>query len=271
MVHVITQIFATSIVVGDIGFFLICRNKKTIILASLFSAPIGWILEIISIRLRFFSYSIRVLPIFGLPFPIFLGWFFVMLYGSIVISRLYELVNQKEAPLTKKQKCKIFIETAGIYTFPVSWGPALISIVYYVNFSLQNNQDVLNSYTWNVSDIFGLPFFSYILWQIALVYGVLICLLSFEKLKNKKLKKLDKFILITLCALMITPLGWGIEFYGVNSHSPIWSYNSNNPLMLFGPYNIPYLIYFGWFCIIFICMYYTISKFYGNKDIKQLS
>ncbi|MFX0135687.1 MAG: hypothetical protein ACFFDN_18730 [Candidatus Hodarchaeota archaeon] len=264
MVHVITQIFATSIVAGDIGFFLICRNKRMIILATLLSAPIGWILEIISIQLGFFTYSIKqLIPVFGLPLPIWFGWFFVMLYGSITITRLLELVNRRNLPLTKNEKFKIFLEAAVIYTFPVSWGPAIISIGYYLNYWLQNNQGVLISHTWHVFDVIGLPFFSYLLWVGVMLYGVLICLFLFERKKNKQITNFEKFILISASALTITPLGWGIEFYGVGSHSPIWSYSSNNPLFILGPYNIPYLIYLGWFCIIFLCMFYILSCFYN--------
>lgn len=266
MVHVITQIFATTIVAGDIGFFLFCRNKRMIILATLLSAPIGWILEIISIQLGFFSYSIKqLIPIFGLPLPIWFGWFFVMLYGSITITRLLELINRSQLPLTRNEKIRIFLEVAAIYTFPVSWGLAIISIGYYINYWLQSNYVVLASHTWHIFDIIGLPFFSYLLWIGVMVYGVLVSLLLFEWKKNKQLKKFGKFILIVASALTITPLGWGIEFYGVGSHSPIWSYNSNNPIMLLGPYNIPYLIYFGWFFIIFICMFLILSYSYNWK------
>ncbi|MHA1377901.1 MAG: hypothetical protein ACTSRG_05925 [Candidatus Helarchaeota archaeon] len=265
MVHVITQIFATSIVVGDIGFFLIARNKKTILFAALLASPLGWVLEIFSIKVGFFSYSIKqLLPIFGLPLPIWFGWFFVILYGSIVITRLKELVDREERPLTRNEKIVTYLEVAATYTFPVSWGPAIISIGYYIYFWLQNNQGVLASHTWHVNDIIGLPIFTYLLWIGVMLYGVLICLLFFERYKNKTLSNLDKFILTITCALTITPLGWGIEFYGVGSHSPIWSYNSSasNPFTILGPYNIPYLIYFGWFCIIFIGMYYILSVFY---------
>ncbi|NVM01880.1 MAG: hypothetical protein HWN67_06070 [Candidatus Helarchaeota archaeon] len=266
MVHVITQIFATTIVAGDIGFFLICRNKKSIILATFLSAPIGWVLEIISIQLGFFSYSIKqLIPIFGLPLPIWFGWFFVMLYGSITITRLLELVNRTNSPLTRNKKMKIFLEVAAIYTFPVSWGLAIISVGYYINYSLQNNQGVLLSHTWHIFDIIGLPFYTYLLWIGVMLYGIIVCLLIFERKKNKQLTNFEKFVLIVASALTITPLGWGIEFWGVVSHSPIWSYNSNNPLMLLGPYNIPYLIYFGWFCIILICMYLILSYFYNWK------
>ncbi len=266
MVHVITQIFATTIVAGDIGFFLICRNKRMIILATLLSAPIGWILEIISIQLGFFSYSIKqLIPIFGLPLPIWFGWFFVMLYGSITITRLLELVNNTNLPLTRRDKIKMLIEVGAIYTFPVSWGLAIISVGYYINNWLQNNYGVLASHTWLISDIIGLPLFSYFLWLSVMIYGVLVCLFLFEWKKHKELKSFGKFILIAASALTITPLGWGIEFYGVGSHSPIWSYNSNNPIMVLGPYDIPYLIYFGWFFIIFICMFYILSYFYNWK------
>ncbi|MHA1298106.1 MAG: hypothetical protein ACTSO9_01525 [Candidatus Helarchaeota archaeon] len=265
MVHVITQIFSTSIVVGDIGFFLISRNKRTIILAALHAAPIGWVLEIASINLGFFSYSIKqLIPIFGLPLPILFGWFFVILYGSIVLTRLIELVNRENRNLTRNEKVKIYLEVAAIYTFPVSWGPAIISVAYYIYFWLQNNQGVLASHTWHVYDVIGLPLFSYLLWIGVMLYGIFICLLFFEKYKNKSISNFEKFILTITCALTITPLGWGIEFYGVGSHSPIWSYNSsaNNPLTILGPYDIPYLIYFGWFCILFIGMYYILSVSY---------
>jgi len=223
-------------------------------------------LEIVSIQLGLFSYSIKqLIPIFGLPLPIWFGWFFVMLYGSITITHLLELVNRTKMPLTKNEKYRIYLEVAAIYTFPISWGPAIISVVYYINFWLQNNQAVLASHTWHTYDIIGLPFFTYILWICAMLYGILICLFLFERFKKEEITKFKKIILITSCSLTITPLGWGIEFYGVGSHSPIWSYNSTNPIMLLGPYNIPYLIYFGWFCIIFICMYYILSSFYHWK------
>ena len=262
MVHIITQIFASTIVIGDIGFFLISRNKKTIILAAILATPLGWILEIASIQLGFFDYSIKqLIPIFGLPLPIWFGWFFVILYGSIVMTRLIELVNRRKEVLSSREKIKIYLEVAAMYTFPVSWGLALVSIPFYINFWLQGNWDVLYSHSWHINDIIGLPLFSYILWIGTMVYGIFICLLFFERNKDKELSNPERFILTGACALTITPLGWGIEFYGVISHSPIWEYvaDAKNPFTYLGPYDIPYLIYFGWFCILFIGMYYILA------------
>ena len=93
-----------------------------------------------------------------------------------------------------------------------------------------------------------------------MLIGTFFLALFLVKNKNSKENKLKFYGCILISAAALTPLGWGIEFFGVNSHTPIWSYTPNNPFLLMGPLNIPLLVYIGWFLILVVCMFVIYKK-----------
>lgn len=255
MVHIITQIFTSVLAISLVGGMLCVRDHKIVaLLGALVGAPLGWIGENICIALGFFDYSIQqLIPILWLPLPVWFGWFFVMLYGSIILVYMIESVQVRRTEFQEStfngSFLKIFGISTAIYLAPVCWGLLIASPIYLIHHAIVGNWNIVSQIPllWG---IFGLDPFSYFIWIALMLAGVFLVLLIIIQIeKNKtKLPSWKKLLIIPLGAFCISPLGWGIEFYGVNSHSPIWTYvPQGNPLFVFGPFNIPIIIYLGWF------------------------
>ena len=258
MVHAITQIFSTALVMEISIFFLFSKNRKTTLLATFASAPLGWIGEIVAIQLGWWVYSIsQLVPIFGLPLPIWLGWVFTTWYGALVVTHIVEFINS-ERMKNKEFKEKLlysWIFGSIIYTGPVSWGIYLTMPSFYLFNSTMGNTVFLNGFSWNIMDYFGLNLGIYLFWIALMLVGTFFLVLFLLKINSIKKDKLKIIGFLLVAAAVITPLGWGIEFFGTLSHTPIWTYVGGNPFMAFGPFNIPIVIYIGWFFILIVCMF----------------
>ncbi|MHA1796944.1 MAG: hypothetical protein ACTSVY_00735 [Candidatus Helarchaeota archaeon] len=258
MVHAITQIFSTALVLEISLFFLFSKKRKIGLIAMFSSAPLGWILEIISINLGFWDYSISIVPIFGFPLPIWLGWVFTMWYSALIITHLIDFITNDKLMKGKSEKKQVLYSWLFcflMYSGPVSWGILIIMPWFYLFNAVMQNTIFLNDFSWVISDYFGLNIFQYLFWIGLMAIGTFILAYFLIKIKKSDYSKIKFISSILISAAILTPLGWGIEFFGVNSHSPIWSYATNQPLLIFGPLNIPLLVYFGWFLILAVCMY----------------
>ena len=264
MVHAITQIFSTALLTLISLFFLFSKKRKISLLAMICSAPLGWILEIISIALGFWTYSIsQLIPIFGLPLPIWFGWVFTTWYGALIVTNSIDFIRNERFIKDKPEKQQIFytwLYISLMYTGPVLWGIYFTMPWFYIYNATLQNTIFLNGFSWFIFDYFGLNLGLYLFWIGLMLIGTFFLSLFLVKNKNSKESKLKFYGGILVSAAALTPLGWGIEFFGVNSHTPIWSYTPNNPFLLMGPLNIPLLVYIGWFLILVVCMYVIYKK-----------
>jgi len=263
MVHAITQIFSTALIMEISLFFLFSKSRKTTLLATFASAPLGWIGEIVAIQLGWWVYSIsQLVPIFDLPLPIWLGWVFVTWYGALIVTHLIEFINSKrmkDKPF-KEKLLYSWLFGSVIYTGPVAWGILLTMPPFYLYNASMGNTVFLSGFTWNLFDYFGLNLFQYLFWISLMLIGVFFLVLFLLKINDIKKEKVKTIGFLLIAAAALTPLGWGIEFFGINSHTPIWTYVGGNPLLAFGPFGVPIIIYIGWFVILVVCMLVIYKK-----------
>ncbi|MHA1145632.1 MAG: hypothetical protein ACTSRW_12905 [Candidatus Helarchaeota archaeon] len=255
MVNIITQIFTSTLVPTLVGAILCVKNhKKDVFLGSIVGAPLGWIGEIVCIALGFWVYSIReLIPLFGLPLPVWFGWWFVMLHASAIFVYIIESVQTHEEQFQDTILNRTFFRIFGfslvIYLAPVFWG-LLIAIPIYFLFHLFVADFVLLQQFPLLWDVFGLDPFSYFAWISLMILGVFMMVFFASQVvkREKTARNWLPFLIIPIAAFGLAPLGWGIEFFGVNSHAPIWSYTPHgNILFILGPFGIPLIIYTGWY------------------------
>ncbi|NHI93958.1 MAG: hypothetical protein EAX96_15830 [Candidatus Lokiarchaeota archaeon] len=256
MVHPITQIFSTALIMEISIFFLFSKKRKISLFAMICSAPLGWIFEIVSISIGLWTYSIsQLVPIFGLPLPIWFGWVFVTWYGALIITNSIDFINNEKLMKDKTENQRIlytWLFSSLMYMGPVLWGILFTMPWFFLFNAVSQNSIFLNGFTWNIFDYFGLDIFQYIFWLSLILIGTFFLSFFLVKIRNLKENKFKFYGGILISAAVLTPLGWGIEFFGVNSHTPIWSYTQNHPLLLIGPYNVPIIVYIGWFFILMI-------------------